>query len=352
MMLSLASGLSRRDFSAAIITLKPPGNLHRLAEAEGIPIYSLMIRGRMTCILAPIRLFRFLLIKRPDVLQTFLFLPNLLGRIAGKAAGIPVVVCGQRSTDPWRGRHHQIIERLTACCCSLVVSNSEAGRRMLVEKAMLAPEKVTVITNGVPPAPALNKSEARQKIGAEPDTLLVGTVGNLRKPKGYHYLLPAFREVLSVFPDARLLIAGDGPQKQSLIDFSRRLGIARSVDFLGFQENLKTFYASVDVFVLPSLWEGLPVALLEAMSYGLPVVSTQVSGIPEVVTSGQEGFLVEPANPQQIAEKLLCLLKNAPLRTAMGDRGRKRVSRDFNRDSMVVQYQSLYKQLTEKVQCN
>jgi len=301
MVISLAASLPKEEFFVSILTIKPEGPLHEMARASGIDADTLGIRSRLNGFLAPLRLFRFLLKNRFDVIHTFLFQANNLGRVVGWLANVPVRIGSQRSTDYWRRPYHNLLDRITLPFSRIVVSNSEAGRKMLMRRVGLAPEKITVIPNGVPFAAVISKDKARETLGFSSEAFLIGSVGNLRAPKGYQYLLPAFREVALKYPEAKLLIAGEGPLIKTLERFSRRLGISQKVFFLGFQKDLSVFYSGLDLFAMPSLWEGMPVALLEALSYGLPVVATAVSGIPEVMSDGCEGFLVAPANNIRIA---------------------------------------------------
>lgn len=346
MLLALACALHGREYPVRILTVRPPGLLHRLARARGIPAFSLHVGCRGASILLPWRLWLFLVRNRPDVLQTFLFAPNILGRVAGRAAAVPVIVGGQRSTDPWRRFYHNITDRLTSPLGRLVVSNSRAGRIMLLKRAGLPPRKVVVIPGGVPAAVPRPRAEAKARLGFPPGGLLVGSVGNLRKAKGYHYLLPAFRELRAVLPEARLVIAGEGPLRKELVDFGRRLGLSGSVFFPGFITELDDFYSALDMFVLSSLWEGMPAALLEAMSYGLPVVATTVSGIPEAVTDGAEGRLVPPANPGLLAAALLDLARDPAAMARMGAAGRRRVADRFSPAVTAGNYAALYRKLS------
>lgn len=350
MILSLAASLPKDEFSVSILTIKPDGPLHEMARASGITAYTLGIGSRTNGFLAPLRLFRFLLKNRFDVLHTFLFLANNLGRVMGWAANVPLIIGSQRSTDYWRRPYHNLLDRTTAPFCRIVVSNSQAGRNMLMRKVGMAPEKVCVIPNGIPAAAPMPREKAREMLGFSGEAILIGAAGNLRVPKGYHYLLPAFREVTLKYPDAKLLIAGEGPLKKELERFGRGMGLAGKIFFLGFLKELTPFYSGIDLFVMPSLWEGMPVALLEALSYGIPVVATRVSGIPEVVTDGAEGFLVEPANPQQIATRILELLDNPEKRVEMGMRGKARAEGDFSVEKMIDAYANLYRELIKEVQ--
>ncbi|MCX5642296.1 MAG: glycosyltransferase, partial [Candidatus Omnitrophica bacterium] len=318
-------------------------------RASGIGADTLGIRSRLNGFLAPLRLFRFLLKNRFDIIHTFLFQANNLGRVVGWLANVPVRIGSQRSTDYGRRPCHNLLDRITMPCSRIMVSNSESGRKMLMRRVGLAPEKVMVIPNGVPLAAVIPKDKAREMLGFSGEALLIGSAGNLRPPKGYQYLLPAFREVALKYPEAKLLIAGEGPLRKTLERFSRRLGISRKVFFLGFQKNLSAFYSGLDLFVMPSLWEGMPVALLEALSYGLPVVATAVSGIPEVMSDGCEGFLVAPANPQQIAVGLMELSGNPQKRLEMGNRGRLRAEHEYSQEKMVLAYANLYRAMVKAV---
>ena len=349
MVISLAASLPKEEFSVSILTIKPAGPLHEMARVSGIPAYTLGIRSRLNGFLAPLRLFRFLLKNRFDVLQTFLFLANNLGRVVGWAANVPVRIGSQHSTDYWRRSYHNLLDWVTAPFGRIVVSVSQAGRNMLIRKVGFAPGKVIVIPNGVPPAAVIPKDKAREILGFSGEEFLIGSAGNLRAPKGYQYLLPAFREVVLKHPEAKLLIAGEGPLRKTLEKFSRRLEISKKVFFLGFQNDLTVFYSGLDLFVMPSLWEGMPVALLEALSYGLPVVATAVSGIPEVVRDGVEGLLVAPANPQQIATGMLELLGNPQKRLEMGGQGRARIENEYSREKMVAAYANLYREMVKEV---
>ncbi|MFH2068871.1 MAG: glycosyltransferase [Candidatus Omnitrophota bacterium] len=350
MVISLAASLPKDEFSVFILTIKPEGPLHEMAQASGIGAGTLGIRSRLNGFLAPPRLFRFLLKDRFDVIHTFLFQANNLGRVVGWLANVPVRIGSQRSTDYWRRPYHNLLDRITLPCSRIVVSNSEAGRKMLMRRVGLAPEKIIVIPNGVPSATVILKDKAREMLGFFGEEFLIGSAGNLRPPKGYQYLLPAFREVALKYPESRLLIAGEGPLRKTLEKFSRRLGISSKVFFLGFRKDLSVFYSGLDIFVMPSLWEGMPVALLEALSYGIPVVATAVSGIPEVVSDGCEGFLVAPANPRQITVGMLELLNNPQKRLEMGGRGRARAETEYSREKMVTAYANLYREMAKEVQ--
>ncbi len=172
--------------------------------------------------------------------------------------------------------------------------------------------------------------------------VVIGTAGRLELIKGHGYLLEAFAVLLPEFQDLRLEIAGDGSLRVPLEEDCRRLGVSGDVSFLGWREDLKSAMAGWDVFVLPSLDEGFPVAALEAMASGLPVVASAVGGLCELVQNGETGWLVPAAAPAQLAHRLRELINDRQKREAMGMAGRQRALRDFPISRMVEQMIAVY----------
>jgi len=173
----------------------------------------------------------------------------------------------------------------------------------------------------------------------------IGVAARLVPSKGLKSLLQALPRVREMVPDVQLQIAGSGPELASLREDSRGLGISNCVQFLGWREDLAALRSRWDLFVLPSLSDGFPLALLEAMAAGLPVVATDVDGIPELVVEGQTGCLVPPSDPAGLAQKIGQLLADPKRRMAMGAAGRDRVTREFSVDRMVESTADVYSRL-------
>jgi glycosyltransferase involved in cell wall biosynthesis len=163
--------------------------------------------------------------------------------------------------------------------------------------------------------------------------------------KGYPYGIQAFAELLQHVPNAHYIIAGDGELRTSLEAQAHQLGLDNVVHFLGWRADTEQIFSGLDVFLFPSLWEGLPMALLEAMGYRLPVVTTFAGPMPEVVVQGETGFLVPPANAAALVEPLKTLLTNRDLARQMGEAGRKRLEQKFSLETMITQTASLYNEL-------
>jgi glycosyltransferase involved in cell wall biosynthesis len=174
------------------------------------------------------------------------------------------------------------------------------------------------------------------------DTIVIGTARRLIPVKGIIHLVRAFAVLWSEFPDMRLEIAGDGPERGAIEAEAARLGVADRVTMLGWRADLPAVVSSWSVFVLPSIEEGFGIAAAEAMAAGLPVVATNVGGLPELVVDGETGYLVPPADPEALAAGIRRLLLSPEQRSAFGAAGRARVERSFSVENMVGKIEAIY----------
>lgn len=217
-----------------------------------------------------------------------------------------------------------------------------------VKKKILAsgiPEKkVTIIRNGIGIeqfAGSKASSHIRQELGIPQENTVVGTVGRLSQEKGHRHLLNIVPAIAEKFHNVTFLIVGDGNLKAELqTKYSHP-----AIIFTGFRRDLPELYKSMDIFVLPSLTEGLPMVLLEAMASQLPVVASNVGAVPEVLIDGKTGFLVEPGDEGALLEKIVKLL-DADLAQEMGRYGRERVKSRYSSESMAEEYAVLYREMT------
>jgi glycosyltransferase involved in cell wall biosynthesis len=205
--------------------------------------------------------------------------------------------------------------------------------------------KIVVVRNGIPLGPFLARdadTELRRRHGIPAEATVVGFVGRLTEQKGIEYLIDALAELAPAHPGLWVVIVGEGELRDALM---RRGAALPQVVFAGFQREIPRYLAMFDIFALPSLWEGLPMSVLEAMAAGKPVVATAVSGTPEVVVEGETGFLVEPKNVPQLAERLSRLAQDRDLRLRMGAAGRARVTSLFSAEAMVRASEAIYREL-------
>jgi glycosyltransferase involved in cell wall biosynthesis len=187
----------------------------------------------------------------------------------------------------------------------------------------------------------------KREIGIKKDESIIGNVASLFPVKGQIYFLAAAKEVIKEFPKVKFLIIGEGWIEDKLKEEADKLGITSHVEFLGFRNDVKELLNIMDMFVLPSLSEGLPFSLLEAMACRIPVIATKVGGIPEIIDDGMNGFLVPPADPEALAEKIKCLLEDPIGADRLAQRGYEKIEL-FDIQSMLKAYEEIYSGLIKR----
>jgi len=243
-------------------------------------------------------------------------------------------------------RRRRVALRWAVRRSAALVAVSEATARDLRATLRLPEEEVKVVHNGIPFRDG-NRSSLRNELGLSTNDPLLVAVGNLYPVKGHAVLLRAMGGLLRSGEIAnvpwRLAIAGRGEEEEGLRALAREEGIADRVTLLGFRRDVPDILAAADIFVMPSLSEGLPLALVEAMAAGLPVVVSDVGGVPEVAVAGREAILVPPGEPAPLAEGLARLLRDPSARVTMGRAARERALRDFSVSTMCEAYERLYR---------
>jgi glycosyltransferase involved in cell wall biosynthesis len=346
------------------------GSLDDLTARSGIRAIMTPNLGRSIKALGDVRAFMFVVKaifrETPDVIHTHTAKAGALGRIAafafnatrGRARRCLVVHTYHGHVldsyfPPLATGVVRATERALARITDRIVAISELQRRDLVERLHVAAAAQTVV---VPLGLDLDRlfeidgatPDLRRSIQAAPDDVIVGCVGRLVDIKDAPTLVRAFAIALKRMPNLRLLIAGDGSARSGVERLVAELGISTRVRFLGWITELQPLYATIDICALSSINEGTPVALIEAMAAGKPVVATTVGGVPDVVTS-DVGLLVPPRSPERLADALLRLAADAPLRVRLGGAGRERARSQYSHTRLVENIERLYERgLDEK----
>jgi len=207
---------------------------------------------------------------------------------------------------------------------------------------------VRTVRYGLDPHTRIAPPDARHllrvSLGLPDDALLIGSVSRLIEQKGLVYGLRAFVEVAGEFPAAHYVLAGAGPLRDALEGTARDLGAGGRVHFLGWRDDAPAIFAALDLLLAPSLWEGFGLVFLEAMALGVPVISTRVIAIPEVIADGETGWLVPPGNVEALAGALRAALSDPDERRRRGEAGRARLEAQFTVDAMVERTLALYRE--------
>lgn len=269
--------------------------------------------------------------------------------VAARLAGIPLVLGGfhidSSRSDAW----HWPLEYITDHSLHRAIAVSESTKRDWSRRTCLSAQRIQTILNGVNVQryeDSPSQVEARRRLGLPlaPATI-IGCVGRLTEQKGFSYLLDAVASLAPRYSAVQVIFVGDGPMRPCLSQQAHQMGIADRVQFVGFRSDVESVLPAFDLFALPSLWEALPYALLEAMASALPIVATSVAGVPEVVVPGETGYLVPPYDSNALAAALRPLLDSSELRVRMGHAGRERVVKYFREDDMVRKTIQVYREM-------
>ena len=342
-----ATGLPRATFDTAVCCFTERGAFADAVERAGVPVWCLGTFPSLRHPAALARLFRVIRGYAPHIVHTHLQAPNLYGRLAALAAGVPVVVASEHNVYTAKARRHVIVERWLARHTSALVAVSEQVRRFLASQLGLDPRTIDVVENGIAvEAPDAGRVAAlRERIGLPATRRAVVTVASLTPKKGQAHLLHAVPLLRARGVDCAIVLAGDGPERARLEALAASLDVADRVLFLGVQPHVADILALGDVFVLPSLVEGLPLAMLEAMAAGKAVVATAVGGVPDVIVDGVNGRLVEPRSAPAIADAVQALTADAALRERLGSNARATVAERFTERRHLDALAALYRRL-------
>lgn len=349
-LVQIVTRLDRRRWEPAVFCLSGEGALVEPLRRAGIPVNCLGARG-VRDMGVIFRLCRELRRFQPKIVQTFLFHANIVGRLAARMGGVPICVSGIRVAEK-RSRWPLRLDRLTNRLVRTNVCVSQGVADYSAQVAGLSRDKIVVIPNGVDfklfaEALPLEPADLGLPAGAVP----VLFVGRLDPQKGLIHLVEAARQLVPQRPALHFLLVGEGPEREALTRSISEAGLTGRMHLLGWRGDVPRLLRSACCLVLPSLWEGMPNVVLEAMAAALPVVATRVEGIAELVIPDQTGWLVEPGQAPPLAEAIETLLGDPVLANAMGLQGQSRAKAAFSWEKAVADYESLYGRLVTEADC-
>jgi glycosyltransferase involved in cell wall biosynthesis len=344
---NIAKYLAKRGLDVYVITSKDNG-LPDIETRDGFQIYRTKFPKIkfLGCIIFWMNIIPILKKIDPDVIHSQMIGMGVPALAAKKLFGVPYIVWGRGSdVHLSRGYERFILKPVLKKADAVIVLTED----MKKDVGAFCDRDVSVIPNGVDLEKFnnLSKKDLRAKLQIGPDEKVITFIGRLHPVKGVLYLIKAMNLVKDKEPKAKLLLIGDGEDRDALKETANKLNLERFVTFLQQipAQNIPEYTVASDVFVLPSLSEGFPLTVLEAMASGLPIVTTRVRGLPEIVTEGENGFLVEPKNPQQLAEKILLILKNDELRLKMSLNNREK-AKQYRWESVVDKLEKIYFEIT------
>ena len=339
----LASALHRKGYEVEVACSIADG-LSKPLEEAGVPVRPLarrLVKRRVS--LAYARGIRKLLREgRFDLVHAHIYASAVAAAIATRGTGLPLVVT-EHTEASWQNRWARRCSRWTYRRARRIIAVSTPIERRLIERDGVPPELVTLIPNAVIPASGNPPDLADTLPDGWSERPLVGVVARLQPEKGVATFLKAAARVSKVSPEARFLVVGDGPLREELLDLVGRAGLRERVRFLGYRTDARALTGLLDVLVVPSLTEGSPLIVLEAMAAGVPVVASAVGGIPDQVRHGEEGVLVPPDDPDALAGALGALLEDPVRAHRLGEAGRRRTENEFSHEALVRRIEAVYR---------
>lgn len=346
-LLELLRLTNRECFSPYVCTMTSGGQLVGEFEELGIPISVLSQRAGLDYAM-PFRMASLLRRQQIDLVHTHNVSPWLYGLIAAKMARVHHLVHTEHSNVPELQKKLYRVEKFLSYGTDFIIADSTVVNVHLIKAQGIAPERVKTIYNGIDEQKYGGRSKrakTRSELGIGPEENVIGTVGRLVPIKNHAGLLKAFSKVQREFCNVKLLIVGDGELRASLESQAQILELDHRVLFLGSRRDVPRLLQAMDVFVLSSFSEGLPISLLEAMASGLPIVATDVGGNREVIGDDEAGVLVPADSDEHLAAGIRMFLARPELRREKGCAAQQRVRERFSLRKTVRRYEEIYHNL-------
>ena len=280
-------------------------------------------------------LYQIVKVNSYDLIHTHGYLADLLGICVAKIVGVPVIsTCHGFIKGDAKLSLYNNLDLIALRYCNKVIAVSDSIKELLAGHAVRT-KKISVIENTTPPlVPGFDagarRSSKRESLNIGKDDLLLGYLGRLSPEKGIVHLLESMSMLDSLPRPVALVIVGDGPQREELQAVAKSNGLGNRVIFAGFQQDIRDWLAAIDVFVLPSVSEGTPMALLEAMSFGVPCIASAVGGVPRIIDSGVDGILVSPGRPEEIRDAICLLGTDTLRRKSISENARTKISQKYD----------------------
>jgi glycosyltransferase involved in cell wall biosynthesis len=334
----------------AICCLFHKGEFAGEVENLGVSVFELGYRKRFF-FSTVLRLARLLRTRRVKVIHTHLFQSGLVGRLAAWRAGVPAIVSHEHGKTLWKRWYHRFFERYAIGRTDLRLAVSKDIRDLRIQRERTPESKIRIVVNAVDPATfecdEATRVRKRTELGLD-NTFIIGTVGRLVDAKSYDFLLSVAARVRKQRPDVSLIIIGEGELADDLKRIRDSLDLKETVRFLGKRTDIPDLMAAMDLYVISSKREGLPVTLIEAMMAGKPIVSTSVGGIPETISHGVDGRLVRFGDEEELSQTILDLIGDTEEMERLGKNARKRAIDRYSPGIVLKQLEAIYEEILSK----
>jgi glycosyltransferase involved in cell wall biosynthesis len=349
-MWTIARNFDRAQFDIDVFCVIGGGELLPELDRLGVPVRIIpaydsarLLKYRPRCVR---ELARALRAGRYDLVHSHLFQADIIGGLAARIAGTPRVVKSLHNMGAWKRSHHLLAERLLVGRADRVICCSRYLAESAVRQERLDASRVVTIHHGVDPSrfrPVIDRGAYRASLGLDPSARVVGTIGRPIAEKGHRYLLEAIPAIRAVHPDTQFLIVGEGPLRAEMAAWVRENGFDAVVKLAGARPDVPELLSLMDLFVFPSLMEGLGIAVLESMAARVPVITSDIRPLSEIVRHNENGFLVEPRNAAAIAAAVNVILSDPTNAQRLATQAFEDVVANFSERQMVAAHEQVYR---------
>lgn len=342
---NLCRTIDRDLFDMSVLCLRELGSFAPEVESLGIKVYFLPQKDTGTDYLSFLKVGKILKENSVEVIHTHNTQPFVDGTLGALMSGVKTIIHTDHARDFPDKRRYMVAEWAMSQFAYKVVGVSEHTSENLMKYEKISPSQIVTIHNGIDGSKydiAVDRKAKRRELGITGDGPVIGLGVRLSEQKGITYLLKAMPGIVQAFPEITLVIAGDGPLEKDLKAEAKTLGLEGKVLFIGPRLDIPDLLKTFDLYVLPSLWEGLPMVLLEAMAAGCPIVATDVGGVSRAIEHGLNGSLVKPKHPDLLTREITRLLLDDQLRSQYSNNGRKIFEEHFSARAMTSRYEQLY----------
>lgn len=348
---NLCRTIDKNKFDVSVLCLRDGGEFLDEVEEMNIKVYVLPQKSNGVDYFAFLKVAKILRQENIDIIHTHNTQPFIDGTIGAIFSNTRTLVHTDHARNFPDKKRYMFAEWLMSKYAYKVVGVSEHTSQNLVNYEKISKNKIITIPNGIDESIyniKINKDNKKKELGIDPSSPVIGLGVRLTQQKGITYLLKAMTSIISAFPDITLLIAGQGESESELKNEAKELGVDKNIRFIGPRMDMPEILKILDLYVLPSIFEGLPMVLLEAMAAGCPIVATDVGGNSMAVIDGKTGVLVETKRPQLLADAIIRLLNDPELRDEYAKNAYERFKAEFTVATMTTRYENLYSEALSK----
>lgn len=336
--------LNRELFDVKILCLRRIGVFHEQVKKLGIEVIQVP-KTRRIDYFAFLKIIKILKRHRIEIIHTHNTQPLIDGTMAAILSGVKTIVHTDHARKFPDKLRYMILEKIMSIFAYKIVGVSEHTSNNLIKYERISPAKIMTIPNGIDEVVFninIDKSEFRCELGIPPQGPIIGFGGRLSEQKGLTYLLQAMPKIIKKLPNTNLIIAGEGPDENELKEEAKKLNIDKNVFFIGPRMDMNKILKFIDIFILPSIWEGLPMIILEAMAAGCPIIATAVGGNATAIHNGVNGRLIPAKDPGTLSTEIIKLLSDSKLRKKYSENSLKIFEKKFSAKIMTRKYERIY----------